>query len=79
MLQIYHLYHYKWYKIYYKVVLFLKSITDDLSENNIEKIFNGIDTSGDRQIDLREFKGGFMWVLCAGNHKNLPGHDEENN
>ena len=79
MLQIYHLYHFKWYKIYYKVVLFLKSITDDLSENNIEKIFNGIDTSGDRQIDLREFKGGPMWVVCAGNHKNLPGHDEENN
>ena len=65
MLQIYHLYHYKCYKIYYKVVLFLKSITDDLSENNIEKIFNGIDTSGDRQIDLREFKGGLMEALCG--------------
>ena len=38
------------------MVLFLKSITDDLSESNIENIFNGIDTSGDMKIDLKEFK-----------------------
>jgi Ca2+-binding EF-hand superfamily protein len=30
-----------------EVVLFLKSITDDISEENIEKIFEGLDASGD--------------------------------
>ena len=39
-----------------EVVLFLKSITDDISEENIEKIFEGIDTSGDKVVDLEEFK-----------------------
>ena len=39
-----------------EVVLFLKSITDDISEDNIEKIFEGIDTSGDKVVDLEEFK-----------------------
>ena len=34
----------------------MKSITDDLSESNIEKIFNGIDSSGDMRIDFMEFK-----------------------
>ena len=33
-----------------EVVLFLKSITDDISEDNIEKIFEGIDTSGDKVV-----------------------------
>ena len=44
-----------------KVVLFLKSITNDLSESNIEKIFNGIDSSGDMKIDFIEFKVGFNY------------------
>ena len=39
-----------------EVVLFLKSITDDLSESNIEKIFTSIDTSDDKSIDFKEFK-----------------------
>ena len=34
----------------------MKSITDDLSERNIEKIFTGIDSSGDMKIDFIEFK-----------------------
>ncbi len=39
-----------------EVMLHLKSITDDISEENIEKIFEGIDTSGDKVVDLEEFK-----------------------
>ena len=39
-----------------EVVLYLKSITDDISEDNIEKIFEGIDTSGDKVVDFEEFK-----------------------
>jgi Ca2+-binding EF-hand superfamily protein len=39
-----------------EVVLFLKSITDDISEENIEKIFEGLDASGDRVVDFDEFK-----------------------
>ena len=41
-----------------EVVLFLKSITDDLSEENIEKIFDGLDETGDKSIDFKEFKIG---------------------
>ena len=39
-----------------EVVLYLKSITDDVSEENIAKIFEGIDTSGDKMVDFEEFK-----------------------
>ena len=39
-----------------EVVLYLKSITDDISEENIEKIFAGFDTSGDKVVDFEEFK-----------------------
>ena len=39
-----------------EVILHLKSITDDVSEENIEKIFEGIDTSGDKAVDFEEFK-----------------------
>ena len=39
-----------------EVVLFLKSITEDISEENIQKIFTGIDSSGDGEIDFDEFK-----------------------
>ena len=45
-----------------EVVLFLKSITDDISEDNIEKIFEGIDTSGDKVVDLEEFKVKFYYT-----------------
>ena len=39
-----------------EVVTFLKSITDDLSTENIEKIFDSLDSSGDRSVDFSEFK-----------------------
>ena len=39
-----------------EVVTFLKSITDDLSTDNIVKIFNSLDRSGDRSVDFKEFK-----------------------
>ena len=39
-----------------EVVLFLKSITDDISDENIGKIFEGLDASGDRVVDFDEFK-----------------------
>ena len=42
-----------------EVVLYLKSITDDVSEENIAKIFEGIDTSGDKMVDFDEFKVKF--------------------
>ena len=39
-----------------EVVTFLKSITDDLSTENIENIFDSLDQSGDRSVDFKEFK-----------------------
>merc|ERR1712002_1253445 len=39
-----------------EVLLYLKSITDDMSEENLEKIFQGIDSSGDQVVDFDEFK-----------------------
>lgn len=52
-----------------EVVLFLKSITDDISEDNIEKIFEGIDTSGDKVVDLEEFKVNFLvYTNCRFRH-----------
>ena len=39
-----------------ELVLHLKSITDDISEENIERIFEGIDASGDKVVDFEEFK-----------------------
>ena len=38
-----------------EVLLFLKSITDDLSEDNIEKIFKKLDSNADKNIDFDEF------------------------
>ena len=46
-----------------EVVLFLKSITDDISEENVEKIFDGLDDSGDQSIDFEEFKVEMEMVL----------------
>ena len=42
-----------------EVILFLKSITNDISEENIEKIFSNLDKSGDRSVDFEEFKVRF--------------------
>ena len=39
-----------------EVILFLKSLTDDLSEENISKIFEGLDETGDKLIDFEEFQ-----------------------
>ena len=50
-------------------MLHLKSITDDISEENIEKIFEGIDTSGDKVVDLEEFKVNFLvYTNCRFRH-----------
>ena len=39
-----------------EVILYLKSITDNLSETNIENIFSMVDTDHNKTIDLIEFK-----------------------
>ena len=39
-----------------EVVLYLKPITDNLSEENIENIFSRVDTDQNKTIDLIEFK-----------------------
>ena len=46
-----------------EIVLFLKSITDDISEENVEKIFDGLDDSGDQSIDFEEFKVKMIFIL----------------
>ena len=38
-----------------EVVLFFKSVTDDLSDDNIEHIFNRLDSNEDKNIDFEEF------------------------
>ena len=58
-----------------EVILFLTSITDDLSEKNIEKIFNGIDSSGDKIIDFMEFKVNISKWICI--YQNFLDYDEE--
>ena len=39
-----------------EVIVFLKSVIDDISEDNIEKIFHNLDKSGDKNVDFNEFK-----------------------
>ena len=39
-----------------EVILFLKSIIDDIDEQHMENIFRNFDKSGDRSIDFEEFK-----------------------
>ena len=39
-----------------EVIIYLKSITDNLSETNIENIFSMVDTDHNKTIDLIEFK-----------------------
>ena len=36
-------------------ILFFKSITDDLSNENIEKIFKSVDADGNKSINFNEF------------------------
>ena len=40
----------------YEVVLYLKATCDDISGDNIDKIFANLDTTGDKKVDLAEFK-----------------------
>ena len=39
-----------------EVHLFFKSITDDLSDENIDRIFNNLDSNGYKSIDFNEFR-----------------------
>lgn len=39
-----------------EIITYLKSITDDISEKNVKTIFEGLDTSGDKMVDRKEFK-----------------------
>ena len=41
-----------------ETILFFKSITDDISDENIEKIFNTLDVDGNKSIDFKEFMVG---------------------
>ena len=36
-------------------ILFFKSITDDISDENIEKIFSSLDADGKKSINFNEF------------------------
>ena len=38
-----------------EVHIFFKSITDDISDENIDRIFNNLDSNGDKSIDFNEF------------------------
>ena len=40
----------------HEIVIFFKSITDDLSMENIEDIFKSLDENGDEHLDFQEFK-----------------------
>ena len=39
-----------------EVITYLKSITDDISEENVKIIFDGLDTSGNKKVDKEEFR-----------------------
>ena len=39
-----------------EVVLYFKSITDDLSDDNIKRIFDTFDINEDKTLDFDEFK-----------------------
>lgn len=56
-----------------EVVTFLKSLTDDLSTDNIEKIFDSLDKSGDRSVDFSEFKVNFAFQRLNCNFVSLLG------
>merc|ERR1712062_16916 len=55
-----------------EVILFLKSICADISEDNVEKIFSNFDSTGDKIVDYEEFKEVMSqvtsngWQKCAG-------------
>ena len=39
-----------------EIILYLKSLTEDISEDNIIQIFSNFDKTGDRMVDFEEFK-----------------------
>ena len=39
-----------------EIILYLKSLTEDISEDNIVQIFSNFDKTGDRMVDFEEFK-----------------------
>ena len=39
-----------------EVVLFLKAVTDDISDENIATIFSSLDKDGDKEVDYTEFQ-----------------------
>ena len=39
-----------------EIILYLKSLTEDISEDNIVQIFSNFDKTGDRMVDFDEFK-----------------------
>ena len=39
-----------------------KSICDDISEENVEKIFANFDSTGDKSVDFEEFKVSSMRI-----------------
>ena len=49
-----------------EVVLYLKSTCDDISDDNIDKIFANMDSTGDKKIIFAEFKVG-----CSHQYKDL--------
>ena len=39
-----------------EIVLFLKSVLDDICDENIKNIFNSLDNNEDKMVDFEEFK-----------------------
>ena len=46
-----------------EIILFLKSMCDDISEDNIVKIFENLDSTGDKSVDFKEFKVSAYFTL----------------
>jgi len=49
-----------------EVILFMKALSDDLSEEHITMIFNNLDTDNSQSIDLEEFMILFDSISVAG-------------
>ena len=39
-----------------EIVVFLKSVLDDICDENIKNIFNSLDNNEDKMVDFEEFK-----------------------
>ena len=42
-----------------EIVVFLKSVLDDICDENIKNIFNSLDNNEDKMVDFEEFKVNF--------------------